>query len=395
MNGIRILDLTRVLAGPQATQMLADQGAEVVKIEAPGGDETRGFGPFVDGYSTYFMASNRNKRSVVLDLRTDAGREVLDRLLARADVLIENFRPGVAERLGFGWTDVHRRFPRLVYVGISAFGEDAPPAWRRRPGYDIVFQAMGGSAAVNGLPGHPPLRHGLPIADLFGAMLAAQAVLVGLLERERTGRTQKIAVNMMQVQAAMLVYHATRFTMTGEVEERLGNAHRGLVPYDVYRCADGWLALACGNDGIWQRLVAALGLPDRPEWARNPDRLQHRAAVDAAVGTALAGLQVAAADALLADAGVPAGPVLPLDRTLAHPAVTQVQALHPVLGPLTLPGPAITTATTRPAHDPPPLLGEHRDAVLGELGYDARAIAALADRGAFGPTGSRPHDPAG
>lgn len=387
LNGIRIVDLTRVLAGPWATQQLADQGATVVKIEPPGGDETRNFGPWVEGHSTYFMACNRNKRSIVLDLTSEGGRDVLHRLLADADVVIENFRPGVAERLGFGWAELHPRYPKLLYVAIHAFGhpdQGVPVEWTSRPGYDLVLQAMGGGAAATGHPGSPPIKNALSVADLLTGLLATQAVLLGLLERERTGRTQKIVVNMMHAQAAALAYHATRWLIAGEVEEQRGSAHRGLVPYDLYRCSDGWLALACGNDGMWRRLVPALGLPDEPGWARNADRVANRAAVDAVVAEKLAALRVADADALLAKAGVPAGPVLTMDRTLAHPAVDIVTAEHAALGAIAMPGPPLQTVTTRSQHSPPPTIGADRDAILAELGYDDVGIRRLIDGGAVG-----------
>jgi crotonobetainyl-CoA:carnitine CoA-transferase CaiB-like acyl-CoA transferase len=387
VNGVRVLDLTRVLAGPWATQHLADQGADVVKIEPPGGDETRAFGPYVDGHSTYFLAANRNKQSIVLDLRTNAGKDVLGRLVDAADVLVENFRPGVAERLGFGWADVHRRNPRLVYVAIHGFGDDGDPAWIGRPGYDLVLQALGGGMAATGFPGSPPLKNALSTADLLAGLWASQAVLLGLLERERTGRTQKIVVDMMQSQAAALAYHATRFLVAGEVEEQRGNAHRGLVPYDTYRCRDGWLALACGNDAIWTRLVAALGLPDRPEWATNAARVGARRDVDALVAAALAPRAIEDADRLLAEAGVPAGPVLPLDRTLAHPSVELVAAEHVALGTIRMPGPGVRTLTTRTEHVAPPVIGQDRDRILEVLGYDPAGIAALSAGGAFGEGG--------
>jgi crotonobetainyl-CoA:carnitine CoA-transferase CaiB-like acyl-CoA transferase len=386
MNGIRVLDLSRVLAGPWATQHLADQGADVIKVEPPGGDETRAFGPYVDGHSTYFMAANRNKRSIVLDLRTASGRDVLARLLAWADVLVENFRPGVAERLGFGWTDIHPRFPRLCYVAIHAFGhpeEGVPEEWTRRPGYDLVLQAMSGGAATTGFPGDPPLKHSFSIADLLAGLYAAQAVLLALLERERSGRTQKIVVNMLQVQATALAHHATRYLVTGEVEERRGSSHRGLAPYDLYRCADGWIALACGNDAIWRRLVGALDLPDRPEWATNRGRIEDRAAVAGVVGAALASRPVDELDRLLSDAGVPAGPVLTLDRTLSHPAVSVVPMDHAV-GPIAAPGPGFRSLTTVGRHVAPPTLAADRDAVLTDLGFSAAEITILSDGGAFG-----------
>lgn len=384
MDGIRILDLSRVLAGPWATQQLADQGAHVIKVEPPGGDETRRFGPLVDGASTYFAAVNRDKRSIVLDLQTEAGREVARRLAQRCDVLVENYRPGVAERLGLAFEDLRRLNPRLVYVAIHAFGAEGDPAWTSRAGYDLVLQAMGGAASFTGFPGSPPLRAGIPAADLNAAQLCVQAVLMGLLHRERTGEGQKIVVNMMQAQVAALTYLASRYTVAGELETPRGNQHRGLAPYDLYPCADGWLAVACGNDAIWQRLREALGLPDRDVWQTNTGRVADREALDGALREALGALSVAEADRRLSGAGVPVGPVLDTAEALAHPAVRRVRVDDPVWGQVELPGPSFTTATTRSAHRAAPALGADRDAVLEELGYEPTDVERLTEAGAFG-----------
>jgi CoA:oxalate CoA-transferase len=384
MDGVRILDLTRVLAGPWATQQLSDQGATVIKVEPPEGDETRRFGPIVDGESTYFLCANRDKRSIVLDLKAPGGRAVLDALLGWADVTFENFRPGVGDRLGLGWGRVSARWPRLVYVAIHAFGDEAP-AWRERPGYDLLIQHLGGITALTGRPGDPPTKSATSIADLVTGLYAVQAALLGLLDRERTGRGQKVVVNMLQAQASCLVYHATRCAVTGEIDVQRGNSHAGIVPYDVYRCADGWFVVACANDATWARLRDALDLPDVPAWRASAGRLADRAAVDAAVQARLAGQPGAALDALLAQARVPAGPVLTPDQTLAHPAVEKVIIPHPFLGPLAVPGPAIRTRTTRDRHEAPPALGGDTDSVLAEIGLlDDKA--ALAAAGAFGPT---------
>jgi crotonobetainyl-CoA:carnitine CoA-transferase CaiB-like acyl-CoA transferase len=393
MHGLHVLDLSRVLAGPWATQHLADQGADVIKVEPPGGDETRGFGPFIDGHSTYFMSVNRNKRSIVLDLRTDAGRSILDRLLGWADVLVENYRPGVAERLGFGWTDVHPRYPRLCYVAIHAFGHQSdgvPDAWASRPGYDLVLQAMSGAVAATGFPASPPTKSAMSTADLIAGLYASQAALTALLERERTGRTQKIVINMLQAQATALAHHATRFLNTGEVEQQRGNSHRGLAPYDLYRCRDGFIAIACGNDAMWLRLVTALKLPNPPEWHTNPGRVDRRADVDAAITRAIATLAVSAVDERLATAGVPAGPVYTVDQTLTHPAVTVTAMAHPSLHEVHAPGPAFTTATTPTVHRHPPELGAHRDEILASFGYSTSAVDDLQKRGAFGAEGADP-----
>jgi len=390
MRGVRILDLTRVLAGPFATQQLADQGADVIKVEPPEGDETRGFGPVVNGESTYFLALNRNKRSIVLDLTTAAGREILDRLMAWADVVIENFRPGVASRLGADWDTWHARRPELVYVSIHGFGDSAGEAWTRRPGYDLALQAMGGAMAITGFPGSPPQKTGTSIADVTASLLAVQAILLGLLHREKTGEGQRIVVNMLQAQAAALTYHTTRYAVTGEVEAARGNAHRGLCPYDVYRCEDGWIAVCVGNNGQWHRLRALLGAPDEPRWATNSDRIAHRAEVDALVADWLRGRAVAEADELLTRGGVPCGPVHTLAETFAHPATERVSIDHPVFGTIPLVGPPLRTATTIQEHRAPPTLGGDAAQILEQLAFGAADLARLREGGAFGGRDSGP-----
>lgn len=388
MKALRILDLTRVLAGPWAVQHLADQGADVIKVEPPDGDETRRFGPVIDGRSTYFLAANRNKRSISLDLKSQAGRRVLERLVDWADVLVQNYRPGVAERLGFGWEQVRGRRPDLVYVAIHAFG-DEDPEWSARPGYDLLLQHMGGATAMTGFPGDPPLKHPASNADALTGLFCAQAVLQGVLHREWTGEGQKIVVNMMQVQAASLVYHASRYAVTGIVGQQRGNSHAGIVPYDVLQCADGWLVVACANDATWQRLREALDLPDRPEWRANAGRVADRDTLMGHLGAALSRRTVADAQASLEAARVPAGPVLTLDQALSHPAVERVRVDHDHFGRIDLPGPAFTTATTRAAHQAPPALAAHRDEILADLGFDAETVSSLADSGAFGATPAR------
>ena len=384
MHGTRIVDLSRVLAGPWATMHLADQGADVIKVEPPEGDETRSFGPFLNGESTYFASCNRNKRSIALDLKHPAGREVLLRLLGTADVLLHNFRPGVDERLGLRWDALHQRFPRLVLVVIHAFGDQPGREDRLRPGYDLVVQCMSGTVSLGGFPGSPPTRAGVSTADHIAGLLAVQGVLSGLLDRERTGEGQRVEVNMLHAQASTLSYHVTRYTLTGEAEERRGNAHAGLVPYNLYKCSDGWLAVSCGNDLIWQRLRLALDLPDEPAWRSNPGRVADRETLEAALEAALCERTVASADALLCEHGVPVGPVNDLPTAIAHPAVELVDVPHPTWGAFRALGPILHTKTTVTAHRAPPALGEHRDELLTELGLSAPDIAVLRARGAFG-----------
>jgi crotonobetainyl-CoA:carnitine CoA-transferase CaiB-like acyl-CoA transferase len=384
MKGVRVLDLTRVLAGPWASQQLADQGATVIKVEPPGGDETRQFGPFVDGESTYYFSANRNKRAICLDLKTEAGRAVLHRLLSQTDVVLENYRAGVAERLGLSWSQISVEFPRLIAVSIKAFGSDSDPRWSHRPGYDLVLQALGGAVSFTGFPESPPSKCGLSIADTLTGMLAVQAVLLALFERERSGAGQRIEINMMQAQAAALSYHATRFTMTGEQEERRGNDHRGLAPYTVYSCSDGLFAFACGNDRIWRRVVSTFNLPDRPEWRTNAGRLQSREAIDQILQRELRGLTLQEADQRCATADIPAGPVQTIAQALNHPAVSMTTVDHPTLGEVHMPGPFFQAKQTRTTHSAPPAFDEHRDQILETSGFDASEIQELAIAGAFG-----------
>jgi len=383
VRGIRVLDMTRVLAGPWATQMMADQGAEVIKVESPQGDETRRFEPRVGDDATYFQSLNRNKRSIVLDLKTASGRAVLQRLAASSDVVVENFRPGVAARVGLEWPTLHASFPRLVYVAIHAFG-DGESEGTDRAGYDLVLQAMGGAASFTGFPDSPPVRSGLPVADLLSGLYATQAALLGLLEVERTGRGQKIVVNMLQAQAAALTYQASRYVLTGEEEAPRGSAHRGLVPYNLYPCSGGHIAIACGNDGMWQRLREAVRMEDRVQWRTNAGRVDDREALEQALCSAVAEVAVSELDARLCAAGVAAGPVLTIGQVLGHEAVSHVALRHPRLGEFQLPAPVLQTASTRAEHRCAPELGEHRDALLNELGYGQDSLDELERQGAFG-----------
>jgi len=341
---------------------LADQGADVIKVEPPGGDDTRVFGPHIDGVSTYYLCANRNKRSIELDLRTDEGRAALHELVRTADVVLQNYRPGVAGRLGADYDTLRSIKPDLVFVAISAFGEEGSHA--NRPGYDLVLQAAGGAMSITGHPGAPPTKCGTSIADLTAGLFCSQAILLGLLHRERTGEGQKIVVNMMQAQANALAYHSTRYLAMGTDDVQRGNSHGGLAPYDTYRCADGWLAVGCGNDAMFQRLCGALSIDSRSEWRTNPGRVADRVGVDSAVASALGPMSVAEADRVLAEAGVPASPVNRPSEAVEHPAVEHVQVEHPVLGSVRLVGPALRTATTRSMHTAPPALDADRDALL-------------------------------
>jgi crotonobetainyl-CoA:carnitine CoA-transferase CaiB-like acyl-CoA transferase len=370
MRPYRVADFTRVLAGPWATQILGDQGFDVVKVEMPGGDETRRFAPFVAGESVYFACTNRNKRSIEIDLATPAGREVGRRLVRSADVVVHNFRPGVMERLGIGHAAVGT--DTQVWVGLSAFGADATGA-----GYDLVLQGVGGIAA---LTGDPPRKAGPSIADLASAAVLVQGVLFGLLEREHSGRGSVVDISMLDVQHGLLAYYASAQLNAGQPPPAPSNAHPSIAPYNLYRCLDGWIAICCANEPLWERLRAALDLPVRPEWSTLAGRVADRERLDGTVGAALAAHPVAWWDALLTAAGVPVGPALDVAASLAHPRARKLQ-----VGRWVQPRPPLGVRQNRP----PPGLGEHAGEVLAELGYSPAEMARLREEGAFGPTAVR------
>ncbi len=354
----RVVDFTRVLAGPWATQTLGDQGFDVVKVESIEGDETRRFLPLVNGESVYFACTNRNKRSVALDLKSPEGRELAARLVARADVVVENFRPGVMERLGLGYDAVAT--PRTVWVTISAFGPGNDAA-----GYDLVLQSLGGIAA---LTGEPPQKAGPSIADLASAMTAVQAVLFALLERADTGLGKRIDIRMIDVQHALLAYYASAWLNAGQLPPAPSNAHPSIAPYNLYRCADGWLAVCCANEGLWQKLRDALGLPEDPAWATIHGRVADRERLDAGISAVLADRPAAEWAAVLGAAGVPVGEAHTVPQSLAMPQASTIES-----GPWRFPSPPLDLQANRP----PPALGAHTDQVLAELGVAPAQLAAL------------------
>jgi CoA:oxalate CoA-transferase len=366
LDGIRVLDFSRVLAGPYASMCLADLGADVVKIERPdGGDDTRAFGPpFADGVSTYFLSVNRGKRSVTLDLKDPADKATAMDLVVAADVVMENFRPGVMERLGFGPAALQARNPRLVYCSISGFGRDVP-----RAGYDLVLQGMGGIPALTGEPDGQPAKCGASVADLVTGLNAVQGILAALLRRERTGCGGVVDVSMIDGQVSLLTYHASGLLNAGVVPERLGNHHPSIHPYGTYRASDGHLNIAVGNDGLWQRFCAVV---DRAEWRTDPrfitnvQRVAHRQALDPLIDAVLAQETVGTWSARLSEAGVPAGPI----NTVAE-AIELVELVthdHPNgTGTVrTPPLPYRIDGAPRAASRRAPQLGEHNAEVLSE-----------------------------
>ncbi len=395
LEGVVILDLSRVLACPFASMILAELGAEVIKVEQPGaGDETRGFEPFAEGpggeaVSGYYLACNRSKRSVTVNLRHEAGREIVRGLAARADVLVENFPVGTLKRYGLDWPSLREANPRLVYISSTGFGQTGPYA--KRKGYDTVFQAMGGLMGLTGERGGGPVKPGLPVADLTSGLWVAIALLAALRGRDRTGQGGHVDFSMLDGQVALLTIAAARYFALGEVPPRLGTEHPGRVPTASFRCADGrYLHITC-SDQHWAPLCSALGLDALgadPDLASNAGRLARREEVMRTLSDALARRTRAEAVAALDAADVPNGPVLALDEVLSDPHVAArgmvARYEHPALGSVpALPVPFKFEGWDGPEVGRPPLLGEHTEAVLRErLGYDAARIAALREAGA-------------
>ncbi len=374
LAGVTVVDLTRVLAGPYCTMVLADLGARVIKVERPGGgDDARAIGPFVDGKSAYFASLNRGKESIVLDLKADGDRVIFERLLGRADVLIENFRPGAMARLGYGWETLRRRHDGLIYAAVSGFGQTGPYA--PRPAYDMVVQAMGGLMGITGHPGGGPVRVGSAVGDITAGLFAAIAINAALAQRAATGRGTFIDVAMLDAQVAILENAIARYTATGEVPGPIGARHPSITPFAAFATGDGHIVIAAGNGKLFDALCRAIGrpdLPDNPLFADNALRCEHHAALTGELEAALAGATSAHWLAVLEAAGVPCGPINTIAQVVADP---QVAARNMVLGiagagPLKAAGNPIkmTGLAERERLPPAPDLDAGRAAILAELG---------------------------
>jgi crotonobetainyl-CoA:carnitine CoA-transferase CaiB-like acyl-CoA transferase len=380
LSNLVVVDLTRALAGPHAAMMLGDLGARVIKVESPSGDDSRGWGPpFVgpeeDQRSTYFMSANRNKESVTADLRSDEGAHLLRRLVAQGDVLMENFRPGVLDRLGFSVDELHAINPRLVILSITGFGHDGPEGGRA--GYDQIAQGEAGLMSLTGDAGGHPTKVGVPIGDLLAGMYGAYGVLAALLERERTGKGQVIRASLLSSIVGVHAYQGTRWTLAGEVPSSSGNHHPSIAPYGLFETADAPVQVACGSEGLWQSFAPLVGLdPADERFATNSRRVGHRDVLNELINNAFAAHGAGHWLPLLAEAGVPAGKVRTIDdvyswdQTRSQGLVIEVD--DPVVGRIELPGPPLRfgdrpDAGGRDVHHSPPRLGQDNASVRAWL----------------------------
>lgn len=377
LEGLLVVDLTRAMAGPYCTMMLADLGARVIKVERPGkGDDTRGWGPPFQGeQSVYFLSCNRNKESLVLDMKSPGDLALLRRMLARADVLVENFRPGTMAKLGLDYDEVRELNRRIVYGRITGFGTSGP--YQERPGYDLIAQGMGGFMGFTGHPGGPPTKVGVPVGDINAGMFLAFGIVSALYRRERSGEGQLVETSLYEGQLAQLVYQAGRyFADPGDVPGRDGNRHPLIVPYATYQTRDGWVNLAVGSPGLWDRFCRALDLEEvqhDPRFADNAARVAHREALDHVLVPRLQALDTDEALRILEEAGVPCGPVSTMEEILEDPHARAremvVEVPHQELGHVRVMGmPVKFSGTPGAVRTGPPVLGEHSERLRAEFG---------------------------
>jgi len=376
LSGITIVDLSRILAGPYCTLLMAELGARVIKVEAPQtGDDARQYGPFKNGKSTYFASVNRGKESIVLDLKAPGDRDIFERLLDKADAVVENFRPGTMEKLGYGWDTLHPRYPRLIYAAASGFGHTGP--YSHYPSYDMVVQGLGGIMSITGIPDGPLVRVGTSVGDLAGGLYTAIALNAALLHRERTGEATKVDVALFDCQIALLENAVMRYTTTGEIPGPMGARHPSITPFEAFATSDGHIIIAAGNDGLFVKMAQAIGRPDlaeNPLFKTNPLRNQHQPALKAEIEAALSGGTTEHWIAVLEKAGLPCGPVNNIAQAVAHPQVAARNMLidcdDPVTGPLKLAGNPmkLSAFADPPSRAPAPDLDADRAAILRELG---------------------------
>ena len=385
LEGLVVLDMTRVLAGPFAAMMFADLGAEVIKIERPeGGDDTRAYPPFQKGESAYFMSLNRGKRSVTLNLKHPRGKEILKELAKKSDILIENFKPGTMDKLGVGYEDLRKVNPRLIYAASSGFGQTGP--YSSRPAYDLIIQGMGGMMSVTGPDEHTPTKVGSSVADIFAGLFTAIGVLAAVNARNRTGRGQLVDVAMLDCMVAVLENAVSRYLVSGEIPRPIGNRHPSISPFTTLATSDGAVNIAVGNDEIWKRLCAVLGMEEYvndPRFADNPSRVEHFHALKEILEERTMKNTSEHWLGEFEKVNVPSGPINDMAHVVKDPQVLArkmiVDVVHPVAGAMKIPGvPVKFSDTPAEVKEPAPLLGQHTEGVLTSfLGISAEEFEAL------------------
>ncbi len=389
LENIKVLDLSRALAGPYCTLMLADMGADVLKIEQPGrGDDTRGWGPpFVNGESAYFLSVNRNKKSLTLNLKEEEGKKIFYSLSETADVIVENFRPGTTEKLGVSYEDIRNLSERIVYCSISGFGQSGP--YKLRPGYDLILQGMGGLMTMTGEEKRPPVKIGVAITDIAAGMFAAYGILAALYTREKTGKGQYVDISMLDCQVSWLTYQAGNFFATGVSPKRLGSAHPTIVPYQAFETKSGYINVAVGSEKLWQNFCSAVGheeLTDDPKYKTNRDRVENRKELISLLQKIFSEKPTEEWLKAFHERGVPAGPIYTFDQIFSDPQVLHrnmlVEMDHPVAGEIKQTGVPVKLSETPGSIElPPPLLGEHTEEILRRLNYTDSETKVLREKG--------------
>ncbi len=375
LSGVTVIDLTRILAGPYCSMLMADMGATVIKLEVPGkGDESRKNYPIINGESAYYMNLNRNKLGITLNLKTPEGKQILKELVKKADVILENFKPGVMDRLGVGYEELKKVNPRIIYGCVSGFGHYGP--YKDRPGYDIIGQAMSGLMSTTGWPDTPPTRSGTAISDVMGGISMCVGVLAAYINREKTGIGQKVDVSLVDAMVSSLEIINQIYLMTGRVPTRIGNRYEASYPYDSFQCKDGMMVIGAGNDRLFNRLLGVMGMPELfedPRFNSNINRVNNNAALKPIIEAWLANYTVEEAVDMLLAASVPAGPIYDIPQVVKDPHIAGARQMflemeHPVAGTVKITGNQIKLSQTPVSfRTPAPTLGEHTRKVMEEM----------------------------